>query len=109
MVMIDLETSTLAMLVSGLYCTNTNTDPRAIPPEVWIQVVNKLEYFLPMWDYTKITFEQWIETGLFIFPKSMLDEDTLEEMMTDGSYWEYQNGNVVLAINMDIRSINNVE
>ena len=102
MVSIDLNTNTLAILVSGLYCANTNTDPMAIPPDVWLQIAQKLEYFLPMWDYTKITFEQWVDTGLFIFPKSMLDEDTLEEMMSEGLYWEYPNGNVVLAINMDM-------
>ena len=64
MAKVELETNTLAVLVAGMYCTDHQVDSMAIPQSLWIQIAEKLEYFLPDWDFDKISFEEWIRTHL---------------------------------------------
>ena len=111
MVLVELETSTLAVLVAGMYCTNNQVDSMAIPQSVWLSIAEKLEYFLGnnLWDFKKISFEDWVATCLFIFPKTLLEEEVLKEMMGNTFYWEVANGNLILSISMDIREINNAQ
>ena len=106
MVKIELDKYTLSVLVAGLYCTTHAVDSVAIPQSLWIAIAEKLEYFLPNWDYNKISFEDWIENCLLILPKPLLDEETLEDMQKTTLYWEYPNGNVILIVSMDIGVIN---
>lgn len=106
MVKVDLDTNTLAVLVSGLYCVNSNVDAIAIPESVWIAIAEKLEYFLPDWDYEAISFEDWIKNCLFIVPKVLLSDEDIEDMISSTLYWEYPNGNMILSISMDIKPIN---
>ena len=106
MVKVDLTTSTLAVLIAGLYCTYNNVESIAIPESVFMSIAEKIEYFLPDWDYDVISFEEWIRTCLLILPKVMLDEEDIKEMQGTTLYWEYPNGNVILAISMNIRPIN---
>ena len=103
---VDLSTNTIAVLVSGIYCGENNVDPMAIPTSVWISIAEKLEYFLPSWDYEVISFEDWVRTCLLIMPKVMIDEDDLKEMQETTLYWEYPNGNVILVVSMNIEPIN---
>lgn len=105
---IELETNTLAVLIAGLYCSNTGIDSMAIPHSIYLGIAEKLEYFLPEWDYSKISFEDWIKHCLLIYPKEMITEVELKGMQENSLYWEYPNGNVVLVISMDISVINNV-
>lgn len=109
MVLVELETSTLAVLVAGIYCTDNQVDSMAIPQSTWLSIAEKLEYFLEnnLWDFEKISFEDWVANCLFIFPKEILDEDTLKDMMTDCLYWEVPNGNLILSVSMSIKEINN--
>ena len=109
MVKVDLETSTLAVLIAGLYCINHNTSALAIPESVYLQVAEKLEFFLPNWDYSKIGFEQWIDTCLFICPKVLISEEELEDLKETTLCWEQYNGNALLIISMDIKPINEVD
>lgn len=106
MVEVDLETNTLAVLIAGLYCVNHNTNALAIPQSVYLQIAEKLEYFLPRWDYSKITFEEWINTHLLIYPKVLIDEGELKELRESTLYWEQSNGNAILIVSMDIGVIN---
>ena len=108
MVTVDLETGTLAVLVSGLYCADHGVDAKAIPSSIWISIAEKLEYFLPMWDYDRISFEDWIKNCLLIYPKEMFAEDELEQLQGQSLYWEFPNGRTILFISMDISVINNV-
>ena len=103
---IRVSTNTLAMLVAGLYCADNDVDSMAVPYSVWIAIAEKLEYFLPMWDYEKISFEQFISNCIVIYPKEMIPETELKDMQSNTLYWEYPNGNVILSISMDIRVIN---
>ena len=106
MVLVELETSTLAVLIAGLYCTDNQVDSMAIPQSVWLSIAEKLEYLIPSWDYNKISFEDWITTSLMIYPKPLLDETVLEQMMNETLYWEALNGRVILSISMDVSDIN---
>lgn len=108
MVFVDMSIHTLATLIAGLYCADNNVDSMAIPYSIWIAIAEKLEYFLPEWDYENITFEQFIKNCVLIYPKQMIPEAELEDMQKNTLYWEYPNGNVILAISMDISVINNV-
>lgn len=108
MVSVELETSTLSVLIAGLYTVTHNVDALAIPESVYLQVAEKLEYFMPTWDYSKISFEQWIATHLLIYPKPMIDENEIKDLMENTLYWEYPNGNILLVISMDISPINGV-
>lgn len=106
---IELEKTTLAVLIAGLYSIYNDVNPIAIPESVWIEIAEKLEHFLPLWDYTKITFEEWIEHGLLIYPKDLFNEEEIMDLQNNTLYWERIVGNAVLLISMDVREINNVE
>lgn len=106
MVKVELETSTLAVLVAGLYSIRYNIDAMAIPQSVYLQIAEKLEYFLPDWDYDKISFEEWINTSLMIYPKVLFAEEDIEDMKNNTLYWEVSNGNAVLVVSMDVSVIN---
>ena len=105
---IKLNTNTLSVLIAGLYCTEHDVNSMAIPQSLWIEIAEKLESFLPLWDYDKISFEEWVSNCLFIYPTLLLDSEDLEEMKSKALYWERMNGNVMLSVLMDIEAINNV-
>lgn len=106
MVEIELEQSTLAMLTAGLYCSFHNVDSMAIPENIWISVAEKLEYFLPNWNYEIVSFEDWIKNNLNIYPKALYTEEELKHLQETTLYSEVPNGNAILVISMDIRGVN---
>lgn len=106
MVLVDLDVNTLSVLIAGIYCSEHQVESIAIPQSVWLSIAEKLEYFLPDWDYNIISFEEWISTCLMILPKPMLDEEDIEKLQGSTLYWEAPNGNIILVISMDIGVIN---
>ena len=100
MVKIDLHLTTLTVLIAGLYCMYSGTNSMAVPESVYYEIAEKLEPYLNDWDYERISFEDWIRDCLLILPRVMLDDDTVNEMITDGLYWERENGNIILSISM---------
>ena len=106
MAKVELETGTLAVLIAGLYSVEYNVNALAIPESTFLQIAEKLEHFLPNWDFNKISFEDWIRTGLIIYPKPMLSQEEVEDLQDSTIYWEVPNGNVILVVSMDIRVIN---
>lgn len=108
MVLVELETPTLAVLVAGMYCTDHQIDSMAIPQSIWLGIAEKLAFFIEggLWDFNKLSFEDWVATSLFIYPKELLDENMIDEMQAKTLYWEIPNGNVLLSISMDINGIN---
>lgn len=106
MAKIELETTTLSVLIAGIYCSLHDVNSIAVPESVWLSVAEKLEVFMPNWDFTKISFEQWIHNCLLIYPKPMLDEEDIKYMEENTLYWEVPNGNIILSISMDIGEIN---
>ena len=109
MVKVELEPSTLSVLIAGLYCTYNEVNSIAIPESVFLSIAEKLEYFLTLWDYDVISFEDWIKNCLLIYPKEMFAEEEIQQLQKNTLYWEYPNGNVILFISMDISVINNVQ
>lgn len=108
MVEVDLNIDTLSMLIAGIYCSANHVDAKAIPSEIWLEIAEKLEYFLTStWDYIEYPFEDWICNRLYIYPKFLINEEDLKELQSSTLYWEKSNGNVILSISMDIHEINN--
>lgn len=108
LVKLELETSTLAILVAGMYCANSGIDSMAVPQSVWMQIAEKLEYFLSneLWDFKKMSFEDWVNTSLFIAPKPMLSDEDIKELQEIPLYFEAVNGNIILCVSMNIKEIN---
>lgn len=106
MVLVNLDVNTLSVLVAGLYCSEHEVNSLAIPQSVWLSIAEKLEYFLPSWNYEVISFEEWISTCLMILPKPMLTSSDIKELQGSTLYWEAHNGNVILVVSMDIGVIN---
>lgn len=106
MVKVDLKTHTLAILVAGIYSVVHEVELIAIPESVYLSVAEKLEFFLPDWNYEKISFEDWINNCLTILPKVMLSEEELEYLQNNTLYWEVPNGNAVLIVSMDVTGVN---
>ena len=108
MVLVELETSTLSVLIAGLYCTFNNVNSMAIPESIYLSIAEKIEYFISngLWDFSRISFEDWVKHCLIIYPKQVLSEVELEDLKKDSLYWEVPAGNVILVISMDIGGIN---
>lgn len=105
MVKIELETSTLAILIAGLYCVTHNVDNLAIPESIYLNVAEKLTEYAPHWDYNKLSFEDWVKHCLLIYPKIMFTDDELKELKESSVYYEIPNGNVLLIISMDFSDV----
>ena len=106
MVKLELDKTTIAVLISGLYCVSHEVNAIAIPESVWLEIAEKLEFFLSNWDYSIISFEDWVNTCLTIYPKAMLSDEDIEYLQNNTLYWEKMNGNAILSISMDIGVIN---
>ena len=108
MVKVELETSTLAVLLAGLYCTYHEVNSVAIPESVYLSVAEKIEYFIgnELWDFTKISFEEWVQYHLMIYPKALFTEEQIKDLQKNSLYWEVPNGNAILVVSMDIGEIN---
>ena len=109
MVKLELSTYTLATLVAGMYCSANSINVLAIPESIWFQIAENLKPFLSKWDYSVMTFEQWISTFLLVYPKDFITEGELEDLKKNTIYWEQNNGNVILSISMDMRGVLNDE
>lgn len=106
MVKVDLKTDTLAVLIGGLYCIYHNINSIAVPENVYVSIAEKLELFLPNWNYDNISFEEWVEKCLTIIPKDIVTEDDLKYLQENTLYYEMNNGGVILVVSMDIGGIN---
>ena len=98
---VQLEVSTIATLVAGLYCVYTGTDSMAIPTSLFIEIAEKLVPYLGNWDYSKISFEDWVHYNLLIVPKIMV-EDELDELKKSDWYFERDNGNIILVVTAEM-------
>lgn len=109
MVKIELQTNTLAVLVAGLYCTAHSVDAIAIPESIYLSIAEKLEHYINngLWDFNNISFEEWVNSRLLIYPQPLFTDDELKDLKANTLYWEVPNGNTILSVSMDIMEINN--
>ena len=106
MAIVELELSTLSVLIAGLYSIRYNVNAMAIPESVYLQIAEKLEPFLSDWDYSKISFEDWVSTHLLIYPKVLFSDEEIADLRKTTIYWEVSNGNAVLVVSMDMGDLN---
>ena len=96
-VRIEITVDSLTALIAGLYISTHQTRIEAIPQSLFLEIAEKLYPYLPVWDYNRCTFEDWIRTFLLIAPKIVIDENELSYMKANNEiYLERHLGNVVL-------------
>ena len=101
---IKLEVGTIAVLLSGLYCTYASIDPMAVPSSLYIEIAEKLVPYFEKWDFEKLSFESWVKYNLLIIPKVMI-EDEIEEFKDNEIYFERENGNVILVVTANMNGV----
>ena len=95
---VKIEVGTLAVLVSGLYISNTGIGMEAIPTSMFIELAEKLAEHLPNWDYDVLTLEDWIFNNLIIAPKVLFSDEELEHYKDHNHLFiERKLGNVELV------------
>ena len=99
---IELDESTIAVLLAGLYTVNTGVNPIAIPESLWLDIVKILSPYLETWDYKKMSFEEFVRQNLLIVPKQLCTEEDIDYYKQNTVYFEYPNGNVVLVVTFNI-------
>ena len=101
-VMVNLKISrdTLAILISGLYCSYHDVDAYAIPRELWFELTDKVIDWFDDWDYDKLSFEDWIKYNILIFPKIAMSEKEVESCKDNDLYFEVESGNVILVVSV---------
>ena len=99
---IELDESTIAVLLAGLYTVNTGVNPIAIPESLWLDIVKILSPYLETWDYKKMSFEEFVRQNLLIVPKQLCTEEDIDYYKQNTVYFEYPNGNVVLMVTFNI-------
>ena len=96
MVWINLEEGSLASLIAGLYTLYAVVDVNAIPPQLFIEVAKQVAKYLDEWDYSALSFEDWIKYNLLIYPKEVFTPDEIEAYKENTIYVEMELGNVTL-------------
>ena len=99
---IELDESTIAVLLAGLYTVNTGVNPIAIPESLWLDIVKILSPYLETWDYKKMSFEEFVRQNLLIIPKQLCTEEDIDYYKQNTVYFEYPNGNVILVVTFNI-------
>ena len=97
-VTLELQMGTLATLIAGLFCTYSVVDPMAVPTSLYIEIAEKIAPFLKDWDYSKVSFEEWVEHFLMIAPREMFSESELEEFKDNEIFFERKCGNAILVV-----------
>lgn len=92
------EETTLAIIIAGLYSAYASVNVYAVPYEVYLIIAKELIPYLENWNYDVITFEQWIEHNLLIYPKEAFSDDELTSAKNNDIYLEYPSGNAILII-----------
>lgn len=99
---IELDESTIAVLLAGLYTVNTGVNPIAIPESLWLDIVKILSPYFETWDYKKLSFEDFVKYNILIIPKQLCSEEDIDYYKQNTVYYEYPNGNVILIVTFNI-------
>lgn len=101
MISLKLQLESLAILISGLYISSKGIHIYAIPSELFYDVAVMLEEYLPTWDYSKISLEEWICKELLIFPRELLED--AESYKDNTIYVEKVVGRILYVITANVR------
>lgn len=104
LITIRLESSTIAVLIAGLYSLYSSIDPVAVPQSLYLELAEKLSAdYLKSWDYDKEKFEDWIKYDLMIAPKDLWSESELNARNSNDLYFERDMGHIIYVVwaNMD--------
>ena len=99
---VEIEVGTLAVLISGLYITYTGISIEAIPTSLFMEVAERVAEYLPNWDYSVMTFEEWIANNLMIYPAMLFSEEELKEYESNAIFIKRQLGNVELIATAEV-------
>lgn len=99
---LKIEVGTLATLIAGLYCTYSSVDPVAIPTSVFIELAEKIQPYLEKWDYSTLSFEEWVKFNLIIMPQVLFSEEELDDLKKNQIYFERENGNMILVVSAEM-------
>ena len=102
MVTIQVDDTSFAALLSGLYISSHDTNILAIPEFVWLMIASELKQYMSTWMYEVQSLEDWISNSLLITVKEVLSDDELKELSEYPIYLEIGNGNATLLIAGDI-------
>lgn len=102
--LIDIKVSVnlLSILIAGVYCTHSGVNPIAVPTSLYIELTEQLIPYIKVWDYEKMSFEDWIKNCLIIAPKELFSESELEDAELNTIYLERTLGNAVLIATGDV-------
>ena len=95
-IVVEIKVYSLASLIAGLYTYFTEVSLFAIPEDLFIEIAYELLPYLREWDYTKISFEEWVKTSLLIFPFEMFSLTEYEEEKHNPIFIERRYGNATL-------------
>ena len=95
-IVMEMEVGTLATLIAGLYVSYSALNVNAIPSSMFIEIAERVAEHLPVWDYDKISFEDWIKYNLLIMPLAMFSQEELEEFRNNDLFIERKLGNATL-------------
>lgn len=105
---IQINGDSFTSLLAGLYVMYNETRVEAIPLSLWFELSEKLYPYVKVWDYNKISLEQWIKDMLLILPKPMIPEIELNHMKNNNEiYFERFCGNVVLVVTAPVFTVEN--
>ena len=99
---LKIEETTLAIIIAGLYTAYASVNVYAVPYDVYLVIAKELVPYLENWNYELITFEQWIEHNLLIYPKQAFTDKELSSAKDNDIYLEYPAGNVILVMTASI-------
>lgn len=97
MVKIEIDTTTFATLLAGLYTSYKGIDVIAVPSHFWLGLAETMIPYMEKWDYDVLLLEEWINKYLIITLKEILTEEEIEEFKNYPIYIEVGNGNATLV------------
>ena len=100
MVNLKISRDTLAILISGLYCSYHDVDAYAIPRELWFELSDRVIDWFDDWDYDKLSFEDWIKNNILIYPEVAMSQEELNSCKDNDVFFEVESGNVLLVVSI---------
>lgn len=96
MVQIEIDESTFATLIAGLYVSFTGAEISAIPPHFWLGIANELSKYMDYWKYDVMSLEEWIGNHLIVTVEEILSPEEIQQFENFPIFIRIGNGNATL-------------